>query len=133
MAALASARRSWTIAELAAAEQVPPKILEQVLLALRRAGHLASTRGAKGGYRLRSEPSGVRVREIIEIFDGPFALVPCTESRPKESCTCPDPGSCPVRLAMAAARKEIEAALDGQTLEDLVLLGDTAGPPAFDI
>ena len=43
-------RKSWPIQELATRERIPIKFLEQILLALRRAGFLASKRGVGGGW-----------------------------------------------------------------------------------
>ncbi len=66
-----------TADEIARAMEIPPKFLEQILLALRRAGYLRSTKGQRGGYRLAKPADTVTLAEIIRLFDG--ALAP-TES-----------------------------------------------------
>jgi Rrf2 family cysteine metabolism transcriptional repressor len=62
---------------IAQAQEIPPKFLEQIMLALKRAHFLRSTKGQKGGYLLAKNPDQISLAEIIRLFDG--ALAP-TES-----------------------------------------------------
>lgn len=62
---------------IAQAQSIPPKFLEQILLALKRAKYLHSIKGQKGGYRLAKTADHIALAEIIRLFDG--ALAP-TES-----------------------------------------------------
>lgn len=62
---------------IAAAQGIPPKFLEQILLALKRAKYLRSTKGQRGGYALAKGADQITLAEIIRLFDG--ALAP-TES-----------------------------------------------------
>ena len=57
--------------DIADANGIPQRFLVQILLQLKGAGYVASTRGASGGYRLAIEPSGINLWEIIETIDGP--------------------------------------------------------------
>jgi Rrf2 family transcriptional regulator, cysteine metabolism repressor len=66
-----------SVETVAQAQEIPPKFLEQILLALKRAKYLHSIKGQKGGYRLSQEASQISLAEIIRLFDG--ALAP-TES-----------------------------------------------------
>jgi len=66
-----------TAETIARAKVIPPKFLEQILLALKRAGYLRSTKGQRGGYRLARPADAVTLAEIVRLFDG--ALAP-TES-----------------------------------------------------
>src|SRR5512141_1443661 len=63
-----------TIAE---AQHIPAKFLEQILLALKRAKYLRSSKGQHGGYRLARPPEKISLAEVIRLLDG--ALAP-TES-----------------------------------------------------
>lgn len=54
-----------TCRDIAAREKLPADYVEQVLLRLRRAGIVASTRGARGGYALSRGAPEISVREII--------------------------------------------------------------------
>ncbi len=66
-----------SIDTIAKAQGIPPKFLEQLMLALKRAHFLRSTKGQHGGYALAKEPDEITLAEIIRLFDG--ALAP-TES-----------------------------------------------------
>lgn len=125
--------RSWSIHELAAAERIPIKFLEQILLALRRAGVLNSRRGVGGGYTLVRGPEEIRIGDVIAVFDGPLTPLACAAERPTERCTCPDPRTCPLRLVMTGIRKDLAALLDSRTIDDMVKLGPGAQTLAFDI
>jgi len=125
--------RSWSIHELAAGERIPIKFLEQILLALRRGGILNSKRGVGGGYTLVRPPDEVRLGEVVAIFDGALAPIPCAAERPGERCSCPDPRTCPLRLMMTGVRKEIAALLNSKTIDDMLKLGPGAQAMAFEI
>jgi Rrf2 family protein len=62
---------------IAHAQDIPPKFLEQILLALKRARYLKSVKGQHGGYRLAKPADKISLAEVIRLFDG--ALAP-TES-----------------------------------------------------
>ena len=130
---LARERRSWGIQELSERENIPVKFLEQILLALRHAGLLTSKRGVGGGYTLLRAADEISVAEIIRIFDGPLAPVPCAAERPVGKCTCPDPRTCSVRLLMTRVRADLAAALENQTIGDMLRLAPGADTLAFEI
>ena len=62
---------------IATAQKIPPKFLEQIMLTLKRAHFLRSTKGQHGGYNLAKPPDEITLAEVIRLFDG--ALAP-TES-----------------------------------------------------
>jgi Rrf2 family transcriptional regulator, cysteine metabolism repressor len=66
-----------SIDTIAKAQGIPPKFLEQLMLALKRAHFLRSTKGQHGGYALAKLPTQITLAEVIRLFDG--ALAP-TES-----------------------------------------------------
>lgn len=66
-----------SIETIAKAQGIPPKFLEQLMLALKRAHFVRSTKGQRGGYALAKAPRQIALAEIIRLFDG--ALAP-TES-----------------------------------------------------
>jgi len=64
---------------------VPPRFLVQILLQLKGAGIVSSTRGASGGYNLIPRPEDVTLGQVMGIIDGPMqvpkrAFDPSTES-----------------------------------------------------
>jgi Rrf2 family cysteine metabolism transcriptional repressor len=66
-----------SVDSIARAQEIPTKFLEQILLALKRAHFLHSSKGQHGGYHLAKAPEQISLAEIIRLFDG--ALAP-TES-----------------------------------------------------
>ena len=52
---------------------IPPKFLEQILLALRRARYLRSTKGHRGGYQLAKPADQITLAEIVRLLDGALA------------------------------------------------------------
>ncbi|MFM9050544.1 MAG: RrF2 family transcriptional regulator [Actinomycetota bacterium] len=56
-------------------QEIPPKFLENILRSLRRAGIVASQRGADGGFRLDRPPAEVSVADVIRALDGPLVAV----------------------------------------------------------
>jgi Rrf2 family protein len=66
-----------TVETVAAAQSIPHKYLEQIMLALKRARYVRSSKGQHGGYRLAKPSEKIQLAEIIRLFDG--ALAP-TES-----------------------------------------------------
>jgi Rrf2 family protein len=61
------------IHEIAAAEDIPEKFLEGILVTLKNARVVTSQRGREGGYRLRRPPGEIMVGELVRIMDGPLA------------------------------------------------------------
>ena len=72
--ALAELARSGTdpvpIGQIAERRGMPVQFLEQLFSTLRRAGILASHRGAKGGYTLARPPEQITVLEVVQALDG---------------------------------------------------------------
>jgi Rrf2 family cysteine metabolism transcriptional repressor len=66
------------IQEIAQRQHIPQRYLEQVLVALKRAGFLASRRGAAGGYHLTRAPEDLSVGDVLRAVEGadaPFEAV----------------------------------------------------------
>ncbi len=66
-----------SVQTIAAAQGIPPKFLEQILLTLKLAKYLRSSKGKGGGFSLAKAASKISLAEIVRLFDG--ALAP-TES-----------------------------------------------------
>ena len=64
-----------TSSELASAQAIPPKFLENIMLQLRHAGLITSQRGAEGGHRLARAPEEISVADVIRALEGPIATV----------------------------------------------------------
>lgn len=58
------------VRRIATAHGIPSRFLVQILLQLKSAGIVSSTRGAAGGYRLARHPSDVTMLDVMEAIDG---------------------------------------------------------------
>lgn len=107
--------------DIAARQHIPIEFLEQILLALKRAGLLSSRRGAKGGYTLIKQPKDISLGQVIRILDGPLAPIGCVSKTAYQKCSdCPyaNKTQCPVQQVMGAVRDAIADILDNYSLAD---------------
>ena len=115
------------IAELAEKDEIPRKFLELILLELKNHGLLESRRGKGGGYLLRKAPEQITLGEVIRLFDGPLAPLPCASERAFRKCDdCPDITTCGTRLVMREVRDAMAKILDNTTLAQLTQRVDQA-------
>src|SRR5688500_15671486 len=70
-----SAPAPRTAEQLAAAQEIPPKFLESILLQLRRSGIVYAQRGPDGGYWLARPAVEITLAQVIRAVDGPLANV----------------------------------------------------------
>lgn len=59
------------IRSIAEEHAIPPRFLVQILLQLKGAGLVNSTRGAAGGYHLLRSPSELTLGEVMAVIEGP--------------------------------------------------------------
>lgn len=59
------------IRSIAERHGIPSRFLVQILLQLKGAGLVASTRGAAGGYRLLKSPAEISLGEVMAVIEGP--------------------------------------------------------------
>jgi len=62
-----------TVETIASAQYIPRKYLEQIMLALKRARFVRSSRGLHGGYKLAKPPEAITLAEVVRLFDGALA------------------------------------------------------------
>ena len=55
---------------IAAEHGIPARFLVQILLQLKGASLVASTRGAAGGYRLARPPQEITLADVIDVMEG---------------------------------------------------------------
>jgi Rrf2 family protein len=115
MVELATATAATKGERLSAAQGIPLKFLENILLDLKHAGLVESQRGNEGGYRLARQPSQISLADIIRAVDGPLANV--RGQRPE---TLEYAGSAqPLLNVWIALRANVRAVLEAVTLADV--------------
>jgi Rrf2 family protein len=101
--------------ELARRQGIPAKFLENILADLRRAGIVASQRGAVGGYRLARPAADIRVADIIRAVEGPLADV---HGSPPEEVDYTGP-AVPLRRVWVATRAALRSILEEVSVADI--------------
>ena len=117
-----------SLGEIAHEEDLPRAYLEQLVMSLREARLVTSTRGARGGYELARPPADIRMSEVLRALEGPLAPMVCASEDPEHANVCGRTGSCTVNPLWIRVRDAIAGALDSMTLADLV-----PDPPLVDL
>ncbi len=105
-----------TVADLAAAQDIPIRFLQNILLQLRQRSVVLSQRGADGGYRLARPAADISLADILRAVDGPLAAV--RGERP-ESVRY-DGSAAPLADVWLALRVSLRQVLEEISLADLV-------------
>jgi Rrf2 family protein len=105
--------------EIAASEQLPVDYVEQILLRMRRAGLVRSTRGAHGGYELAKAPAEVSIRAVIEASEASTFDLHCV-SHPVGEERCSSSQTCSIRPVWMLLQQRIDDVLEGVCLADLL-------------
>ena len=100
---------------IAARQGIPVNFLENILGDLRRAGIVASQRGAVGGYWLAVRPDRVTVADVIRTVEGPLADV---RGEALEDLDYPGPAES-LRAVWVATRASLRAVLEHVTIADV--------------
>lgn len=105
--------------DIAERERLPADYVEQILIRLRRAGLVKSTRGAHGGYALAKAPVEISVRDVIAASELQTFDLHCV-SHPVEEERCSASHSCSIRPVWLLLQQKIDSVLDGVRLSDLL-------------
>lgn len=102
--------------EIAKRQEISEKYLWQLIVPLKIAGLINSTRGPQGGYTLSKEPSEITLRDIINVLDGPLCIVDCVD----KPTICSRSETCVTRNVWAEVSDKISEVLGSITLEDMI-------------
>ena len=105
--------------EIAAQERLPADYVEQILLRLRRAGVITSTRGARGGYMLAKSPEEISIRSVIHASELETFDLHCL-SHPVEEDRCAASHNCSIRPVWVLLQTKIDDVLESVCLADLL-------------
>lgn len=107
--------RMHAAAEVAEHTRLALPTVSKLLKELQRAGLVASTRGARGGYQLTRSPSAISAAAILDVLEGPVAITECSG---KDS-HCGIEHVCGVGRAWQRVNAAIRRALSELTLAQL--------------
>lgn len=124
--------QTLTISDIATAQRIPKKFLEQILLDLKHQGLVLSHRGKGGGYGLLRPADRISYGEVLRAVDGPIAPLPCLSLTAYRRCEdCPGEEICEIRRVFARVATATRVVLDETTIADgLVVLPEPAADVA---
>lgn len=101
------------IREIAESHGIPSRFLVQILLQLKGAGLVSSTRGAAGGYQLAKDPANIALGEVMAVVEGQVERITTSAS-----------GQTPISQALISRWEEVASVqremLDSVTFTDLL-------------
>jgi FeS assembly SUF system regulator len=107
--------RVHSAAEVAIRIGLAAPTVSKILKTLARSGLVTSSRGAKGGYRLRCDPAQISVAQIIDAMDGPIGMTECSTI----PGLCSQERRCTVRDNWMRVYEIVLGVLQGITLEQM--------------
>jgi len=105
------------VKDIAARQKISSRYLEQLLLTLKLAGLLRSSRGTKGGFTLSKKPAQIRLLEIVEALDGSIAPVSCVD----EPGFYPRAEFCAAHDVWVEVKRAVLNVLNSITLQHLII------------
>jgi Rrf2 family protein len=115
--------------EIAAAQKIPLRFLEQQLGSLHKASLVESFRGAGGGCRLARDPDEITVAQIADAIEGQLYPMFCLE--PTDH-TCFADSRCGLQGFWGDVARAIQRVFEETTVADLVARHQrSAGPTVF--
>jgi Rrf2 family protein len=105
-----------SLRDISRKEEISEKYLSQIVIPLKARGLVTPIRGSCGGYVLSREPFTITVKDIVEVFEGSFSPVECTE----HPSSCNRVSFCTARKVWSVLGDKMAETLDSLNLKDLV-------------
>ena len=102
--------------EISISQEISLKYLGQLIIPLKVAGIVRSSRGAHGGYFLAKSPDEIRLSEVVSALEGPVYLVECLENPD----ICARNKTCITRFFWDEINDVLYKTLEGITIGDMV-------------
>jgi Rrf2 family protein len=102
--------------QIAHAQEIPMKFLENILIELRNAGLVRTQRGPEGGYWLARPAREIAIGDVIRAVEGPLASV---RGEPPEAVSYQGAAE-PLQTVWIAVRANLRKVVDEVTIADLV-------------
>ncbi|MEI7904243.1 MAG: Rrf2 family transcriptional regulator [Candidatus Firestonebacteria bacterium] len=107
--------RTVSAKELVKETGIPYPFLRKLLQVLGKKKILVSRKGLNGGFELNRKASSIYLREIIEIFQGPFKVTECNLGKR----VCPNRGYCKLKHKMDEVEEQVLKTLEGISIAGL--------------
>ncbi|QCI67624.1 RrF2 family transcriptional regulator [Phreatobacter stygius] len=123
--------------DLAELQGVPAEYVAKLFTKLQKAGLVAATEGARGGFRLARGAGAISVLDVITAIDGDKSLFECRDIRGRcavfggKPKTWATRGVCSIHAIMLEAEARMRAVLAERTLADIAASVTAKTPPEF--
>jgi len=101
--------------DIARRQEISEKYMSLIVIPLKAAGLVNSTRGAHGGYTVAKNPADITLKQIVDALEGETLLVDCV----KYPSSCPRYDTCASKDLWKGLSSTISNALEAVTLKDL--------------
>jgi Rrf2 family transcriptional regulator, iron-sulfur cluster assembly transcription factor len=105
-----------SVGDIAKRQDISVKYLEQIILPLKKARLILSTRGPKGGHVLAKDPHEISLGQIVRLLESEDELAECIKKPEK----CIRSKDCSVRLAWHEATTALYDKLNSISISDLL-------------
>jgi Rrf2 family protein len=102
--------------DIANRQEISEKYLGHIIMPLKKAGLIISTRGAHGGYSLSRKPARISLLQVVEAVEGSLGLVDCVEN----PGICSKSHTCVSRELWEEISGNLRQTLEKVSLKDLV-------------
>jgi len=102
--------------DIAGRQEISEKYLWHLIVPLKTARLINSTRGSHGGYVLAKQPSEITLKDIVHVLEGPLCLVECVDN----PSICNRAQTCAARDVWCEVSGKILQTLNSITLEEMV-------------
>ncbi|MES0341447.1 MAG: Rrf2 family transcriptional regulator [Candidatus Humimicrobiaceae bacterium] len=102
--------------DISRVQDISLKYLGQLIIPLKIAGLIKSTRGSHGGYFLSRPPEKINLSEVVNAVEGPIAFSECVDSPD----ICYRSKTCAAREVWEKATKQFNKTLGDITLAEML-------------
>jgi Rrf2 family iron-sulfur cluster assembly transcriptional regulator len=104
---------------IAERQELSADYVAQLFRRLQSAGLVVGVKGPGGGYRLARDASQITAKDVVQVVEGPLAVVQCTLPCPDGDPLCERVNRCATHLLWRQLSEAIVEFLDSVTLQDL--------------
>lgn len=91
----------------------------KILHKLVQGGLVESFKGVNGGYKLKTTPDKITLKNVIELIDGPIAIARCLSSHEECSLNC-DKSACDYHHIFDIISIQLAGKLNKITIQDVI-------------
>jgi Rrf2 family protein len=103
--------------DISSSQDISLKYLGQLIIPLKIAGLIKSTRGSRGGYFLARRPDKIKLSEILTAVEGTLYITECIKSPD----ICYRSKNCSARKIWEKASRQFYDVFESITLKDMLL------------